>query len=469
MDILSKSIPKKSALSLYVALTPLVFLIGTFFYVLTGSLIPVMCSFLIAYGVTVIFTIAYFGGLSIYAIFLYTSAFFIYDCFVFTIFSDKNFLIQHFPKNYAFDAEVGFTFLVASFLCIYTMHITYCFVKKRKVRKFCTEAKTIAIQKIGKGLMFIAIVPVFTKLIIQIKYVVANGYLSIFTGALAELRYPFWTTGAFSIFNTGYYLFLAGNPTRKGFFRWSVLFFAVAISISLKGQRGPVLAVLVFLAYWYTKKYEIKIKPRYILYLAVFILFVVIGMGQIRNGYGSKKKINSKLQTLTLASDALYSQTNSKAVPMLVIRGDLKWHRYPFIFSPIMYRVNTLLHPTAGQTEDYLQYYNDISSVTMANISKSAYARGSGYGGAFLAESYDCGKFIGVIGWSLLLALFMAFCDFSDLKLSAKLIVIIAFILKDIATLPRGRMFGFMSDVQVPLLCYLLMALAPTVKCIKSK
>ncbi|AEE17064.1 O-antigen polysaccharide polymerase Wzy [Treponema brennaborense] len=449
------------AFQLYLVGMPIIFLLSLFFYVFfDDNIYALMTGFLFIFTITVVYAIRYFGIMSLYSIFLYTSTFFLYNCFWFSLFDkSKDFLMQTFPIRHFIDISVGVKFIFCCILLTYVMHITYCLINKKRLKDLQIVKHQLNYEKVGIGIMLIFLLPSIVKLYIQLIYVQKYGYLTVFTGDLSLIKYPIWTAGANLLFITGYSLFVASNPSKNKFIIYSVLVFFIMIFSGMKGQRGIVLGPLVGLLYWYFKKYSKKIRIRTLISLFVFIISFTYLLGTIRNLYGHNSDVSSSdVRVLDLVSDVLYSQTTSRCVPMKIIEGDLPYHNYPFIFSPFFSYLNYFLYPSKGQTVVSVEKYNDISQVVMYSISPSAHFAGKGYGGAFIAEAYDCGGFFGIIFWGIILAIFIAFCDFTNLNIRNKYIPFLFLVILNFAMLPRNRLFTIFDAhfVKLFVLCMLI-------------
>ena len=448
----------------YLSLSPCIFLISFFGTVYANSLNPIMFGFVIFYVYTMLFSIRFFGLLSLYCIFLYTSAFFIYDCFFFTLFFDENFLLQTFPVRLRFDEKVGFIFIIVCFVSVYVMHISYCLIDKKRYKRINVLTRNNDLNKFGKFLMLVFFVPVIVKLMIQFNYVRIHGYLSIYRGGLEEISYPFWTAGSFIFFISGYCLFLASGPYKKEYLVFSIMCFFVYFANSLKGQRGGFLAVLLYLIYYYTKHFNVKLRLKKILLMGVFFIAFILILGNLRNSYGGNKKNNTKINTKELIGKTLYTQTTTRAVPMHVIKGGLKYHNYPFIFSSFTKPFLRYKYPSeSGQTDLIAQKYNKSTAVITYNVSRAAYLNGNGLGSSFIAEAYDCFGFFGLIVFSVILSWFFVFCDFSRVNPKRIFVPILFFIIQNIPILPRANIFRFLDTDPVAIIFAYILFLVGTI------
>ncbi len=447
----------QTSFELYAVIVPLVFFVSLLETSFSNDLKPMMFGFLISFYYTVLFTIRYYGVLTLYSIFLYTSAFFIYDCFFFTLFYGEDFLLQYFPHRYRFDEKVGFIFIVACYLSVYAMHISYCLFNKRKYRT-ASLSTDVNLYKVGVFVMLCFFIPTLVKSIIQFNFIKAHGYTALFTDSFSEISYPFWTAGSFIFFISGYCVFLASNPSRKQFLIYTFLCIVVYFSNALKGQRLAIISVSIYCLYYYSRHFNIKISIKKLLLFLCAALSLITLLGTVRSSYGSQKSSQTKMNLDELVANVIYGQTTSRAVPLLVIKGDLEYHKYPFFISPLFQPILGLIYRgDNGQTDLSAQKFNNISQVTMYNVSKSAHLKGSGYGGAFLAEAYDCFGLLGVMAFSVLLARFLVFIDFSRMKIKRVWIPFIFFALINVIGLARGRTFGMFMEWTKILFAYVLL------------
>ena len=149
--------------------------------------------------------------------------------------------------------------------------------------------------------------------------------------------------------------------------------------------------------------YSVKFNLKKIVVFIVFIVVLIIGLEKIRDGDVSNKT-NKSISPYKAVENMLFYQTTSRAVPLLVMSKNLEYHEYPFIFSPLTKYINQIIYPTKGQSRISAEKYNNISAVTMVNVSMNSYLNGLGYGSAFLAEAYDFFGYFGVIIFSILLS-----------------------------------------------------------------
>lgn len=448
--------------AVYLFSAPFLFLFSYVLFNITNSLYPLLVGFTITYIWTLIYAIRKFGLFSLYCLFLYTSVFFIYSIvFAEVLFphSDFDFLTITWPCPYEFDLDVGVKFIIASFIQTYVMHIVFCFHAKKsksKSRKLNVKYEYPVFVKTGIAIVFIFMIPCLLKSILQVKYVIQHGYSSIFLGGVSDINYPFWMRGAFTGVMAGYCVFLAGNPRKKIFKIVTFIYLFLNLVNALKGARALVICSIIICAYWYYKKYNVKISLKKYILVGFLIIALILGLDSIRNVYGGKN-INSDYSSSFVESsiETLVSQSRSRVVPMLVIEGDLEYRNYPFVFSPLLLPYYSYKYGS-GQTDEIAKNTNDISNVTMYHLSKIAYSNGVGCGGSFLAEAYDFYGVFGVIVFSCILSVCLAKIDCSSLNFKYFSIPFVFQFLLSIPMMPRNRLLGFMSNYISIVLSYFI-------------
>lgn len=452
---------KKFRFYFYITIYPFIFLIAFLLYTINCQLDYMIGGFILCFLWTLIYCIIRFGLLSLYSIFLYTSAFFIYNCFPMTLFGNKNFLIQTFPKKYSFDESIGLIFIICCYISVYFVHIGYLIKgKKQPVGKVLISYENNKLyEKFGILLMLLFFIPLIYKTSIQLKAVIQYGYAAIYTGLLGKLSYPFWTIGSSLFFNSGYYIFLASKPSPKKFLLFSMLLLCTSLFSSMKGGRGDFLALLLSIIYYYSRVYKVKIQFHKLILVIVFIISFTIILGNIRTGYGNKNKEKNEEKDISLlVESALWSQTTTRAVPMLIIKDNLRYHSYPFFFYPITSIFNHLIYKVPEASQFGLEHFNNPSLVLISNISKKSGLNGFGYDSAFLGEAYEFGGYIGITFFSLLLGFFLAMFDFSNfLKIKNELVPIFFILILTIPRLPRKPILCSFDYLNTLIIVYFLL------------
>jgi oligosaccharide repeat unit polymerase len=402
--------------------------------------------FLLFYCITVVKSIYLFGFLSLYSIYLYAGAFFIYSRFFFDLIGYKSFLyVSIFGVVRNFKNNTGFILICICFLSHYVMDMIYIFSVFRK-RRIIKEIKhNNIVQSIGLVVMFVVFPVILYKFYIQFMYIRSHGYEVLYNGNMLEnVSMPVWTFGSVSLFTFGYLLVLVSRPSKRFFLLSSVLYLGAMLFDSLKGQRSVFLTSVITVIFFYRKLYPGK---KISLKLIVSLFLLLVSFSVFITTLRSNTKL-SRMDVKTLVFGLFYSQGVSIVLPLIIIEdGDtLKYHSYPFIFSPLFYRYYQTVYPTtAWQSVIKLKRYNGLHDIASYKWTPKGYLNGNGLGSAFLAEMYDCGGILGIIFWSAVAALVFNFIERFLLK-NIVCVVMFWFLIKSITYLPRNRFFGSFFD-----------------------
>jgi oligosaccharide repeat unit polymerase len=213
---------------------------------------------------------------------------------------------------------------------------------------------------------------------------------------------------------------------------------------SLGGGRGALISGMLSILYIYCHFYKKRMPIKNLFVFLLLVIVASIGLDFSREG---KKFSNISVGKLLI--NFFYEQGNTVAVPFVIIEanGELEYRNYPFIFTPVFISISRILYPTPNeQTQLYLEKYNSMGSIVINKLNSGAYRYGAGLGGSFIAEMYDCGGFLGVIFWSIMLALLIVMVE-KKIMISNYNIPIYWYIIGSIIILPRGNFFGFLNSI----------------------
>ena len=457
------NVNKRSFFNFYVVFSACLFCIGLALTEFLVDLQPIMTTFFVVYILTLIYSINAFGWLSLYCIYLYTSAFFMYDCIFLSLLSSSPsaFLFQDFPVRYSFSEDVGKVFIICCFLTVYFGHISFCLFSRKKS---CTGKNQDRLQNLqyvhkfeqfGVYIFLIALIPVCTKILIQLQFVMNYGYPAIYTKKFEQLQYPIWCTGAFLIFNTGYLIILAANPSKKKFILYTILYFLIILLNGLKGGRAGVVVLLVVSLYWYKQKYGMKVNILKLFFFLILVFFFIAFITTLRESYEGRSSFRDH-SLWEKIYQILWQGTTSRAVPMLIIQGDLKYHPFPFLFSPFTDRIFDLIYGYKAATMDLIQTYNEPSVVLISNVSLAAGLSGSGYGSAFIGEAFEIGGYFGIILFTILFSYFLFFLERKSFTMKNLHIPLCYTLISSIPRAPRKEIFQFIRfDLNTMIVCYM--------------
>jgi hypothetical protein len=434
---------KRQITVFYMFFMPFLFLASLFLGNITGreiNFFPVLVCFLFFYMFTTLKAIYYYGVLSLYPIYLYTAFFFIYSRFYFHLTGYESFLTINFPVTHYFSDKVGVIFISAVFISHYIMDCVIYFRplttgNSNKIRP------SPLIGQWGTGFMLFAFPVAVYKLYLGLLYVKQYGYLAIYSGQYPEINMPIWTRGSGTIFLIGYLMVLCSYPPRKKYILASVFFLVYLLIGSLRGGRGEFITYIVAIIYIYHKFYHKKISLYKTITVFLFIIAFSIMIGTSRE---TRWDNGSVMRAGDLLIQFFYGQGTSIGSPLTAIEasGQFENHSFPFIFSPLVYPFLSILYPNKGQTQILLEKYNDLGSISTHYLSPAAYFYGYGIGRTFIAEMYDFGGFLGIVFWSIMLALLILKTEKNFLR-NRWCIIFYFGVIKTIIYLPRNVFFVF--------------------------
>ena len=456
------SLKRKKILYSYILSSPILFTIGLFFSTLYHTPFPFMLAFSFLYLFTILYSIKKFGLMSLYTIYTFTSAFFMYDCIFMTLmFSDKNFLVQTFPVKYTFSIDIGMKFLICCFIAVFSSHVSYCFFFKKdnkglQIRTLIKGSKSI--KKIAVFLCILFAFPLAYKIYLQLSFVRSHGFSAVYTSGFTNIKYPFWCSGAFLLFNSAYYIFLATKPSKKEFLFVTSIYIFMYVFNSLKGGRGGIIALFVVTFYLLVKEYKITVNIKKVICFFIFIIFFIMGITSIRQSYEVNTVQNkTSVSVGKVIKELLWDQTTSRAVPMLIMRGNLKYHPYPFLFTPITERFITIFHKYKAASIESIENLNDPSIVLIANVQMYGALTGRGYGSALLGEAYECYGIIGIVFFYVLVSFIISVLEARCLNFRGIFIPFFYVLLTTIPIIPRKEILQLLKyNLNSLVVCYIL-------------
>jgi oligosaccharide repeat unit polymerase len=402
---------------------------------------PLLFGFLIFYAITIIKSIYLFGFFSVYSIYLYAGVFFIYSRFFFDLIGYENFLyVTAHGTSRTFTPTTGFILLCICFLSHYVMDLTYSFLSLSKKEVIIKEINhNDALRAIGIISIFALLPVVLYKLYLQYMYVKSHNYLVIFNGDMAEnVKMPFWTYGSGTLFLTAYLLVIISRPSKNVFLMCSFLYLFSMLFSSLRGQRNIFLTNLVAVIFFHMKLYPKKRPP---LKLLMSLLLILVSFS-IFMGYLRENNKLSRVDINKLVFNLFYGKGGTILLPLIIIEdgNTLKYHPYPFIFSPLLSLYYKTVYPTIGQSTILVRRYNSLDYVITYKWAPGRFLEGNGLGSSVLAEMYDCGGIAGVIFWSFIAALFFYFIERFVLR-NIPCLVLSWFSVVTISWFPRNSFF----------------------------
>ncbi|MCI6480672.1 MAG: O-antigen polysaccharide polymerase Wzy family protein [Spirochaetia bacterium] len=451
----------------YVVSMPALVFLGVVlgFWTQPYSFIPACFCFIIFYFSTVIRAIKNYGLFSLYAIYLYTSFFFIYSRLFFSLFGIIDFLYVDFPGHYYFSEKTGIVFIIGSFISFYLLDIFYCIKRyeyEKKVATFYTThlIYSSSIERLGICLMLLSFLPISYKLYLEFQVIKDVGYVAMYTGALDNLVYPVWTRGSGTIFYVGFLLLIMSYP-RKSLYIFGSLFFTLfRIFDALKGGRGALIVSILAIIFFYQQFYGVRINFKKFFLLALLLSLFASFTGTYRTTKNTQGTLSFKQ-----LGNFFINQSISVGSPLAVIEfrdEQEEFRQYPYIFSVLMAPYYNLVSPETARTPSIERLYtrNEMESISTYIYSEETYLAGFGIGASFLGEMFDCFGFGGISFWSFMLGYLLLLVDKMKYK-SRFYIPFVWFVVCSVIFLPRGHFFDFIYSgyfyfILIEFLCFLI-------------
>ena len=375
----------------------------------------------------------YLNWLNSYMIFLYTTFLFNFTRIFLDIVNYREFGWATKFANFYFFYNVRHEIIDVFIIVLLATHLGFILGIFNETEQELKSGITLKSNKIytdfGMFLFFISYPALAYKMFIQLRIILKAGYEAYYTGILKGVDYPFFTKGSGTIMTIGFLIFLISVPSKKKFLTVSTLYLMVKLLDSFKGARAIFLTQLLFIMWYYTKVYRIKIKLKTMVKL---ISFTVI-FSQVLVSVRSKKIFSLDL------INSIYNFLFSQGVSYLVLGYTINFKDrivgqgpYPYIFQGIFgfkpQSMETLV--TTNSIADKLTYF----------LNSRAYLKGEGIGSNYIAEMYDMGYF-----WVIVISLLLGFTIVKYERYVVKnrfLLLTSYYFIPNLFYIPRGSFFG---------------------------
>lgn len=288
------------------------------------------------------------------------------------------------------------------------------------------------------------------KYFLQFKFVLANGYLSLYNGAIQSVKYPFWTYGSGFLVEMSFAVFLASMPKKRTYLIYSSIFMLLQVLDVLKGGRSKLFLPLMFVIWFYYKFYAKSFKvnlPKLIFYGVALIL-----VSQALLMFRDSNNVVFELGSFSSLFVIFFEQQGVS----LLVPGYLIHYKTEFINESLPY----ILYPLnifdnfSVQSIEYVRQTLSLGSKLTYFLAPEDYLDGQGIGSSYIAELYDLGYW-GVFIGSMILG--VLFNKFDKLILSNRYIVFLSYIFfESIAYMPRASFFPSLKVVLSASVIYLL-------------
>jgi oligosaccharide repeat unit polymerase len=300
-----------------------------------------------------------------------------------------------------------------------------------------------SVGKIGIFLFILIFPIILAKNYIQFSFVLAHGYLSIFSGEMDKINYPLYMTGASSIFDISIMLILVSKPNKKLFLIVAIFYLFVQLINSFTGGRGRFILSILFIIWYYYKVYDLKIKIRSIVYFLIFIILFSQTISALRSN-----------QDISLNKNPLYSFFYEQGTSILVL-GHMVNSKDKFVNTGAPYILAGLNFNTGSNTIKHLKETNSLASELTYFLSPQSYLNGYGIGSSFLGELYD----LGILGTLIITCLLGGFIVWFDANIMNKpsLFFFSMLIVQQILWMPRGSLLPEYKRIIVFLIAFLIL------------
>lgn len=384
---------------------------------------------------------------SVYSLFLITSFVFNYGRFFLELITSYHFNVTDLFHHVEIlsSEKIELLQLIISYLLF--SFLAFVIFYKGKTLKLEFDSRKYNAARL---IMLVILAPLTYNYIIELKYIVTNGYLSLFTGEMRTNTNSILPAILPRIMMFAYFLLLSAMPSKDQFIKYSLLFMAVLFVDALKGQRGEFLLTMIFMVWFYCNFYSRKLNYKLIVFLFLFTLVFSEAISSIRKGDNISFNGIINAPFTFIESNGL-----SVNIPLYLIKyeKELESKSVPYFFAPIndyFYRVfvdRDVYY--RGPSSELLEVSNYLSFHVINFVNTDSYYQGYGTGTSYLAELYDLGKkFIGGI---CLFFIVMMILKLEKLAGSRRYILFLSpIIIPNFIYMPRGSFLKFIDNA-IPL------------------
>lgn len=330
-----------------------------------------------------------------------------------------------------------------------------CWTKKSNEYIFSDEKIINFLSKLLIILTLI-VISVNIKKIIDVKVL---GYLAIYKG---ELKEGILEKIVLTIYPIFMYIYMGYLPlkSKKVYFIFFG-YFLVNLTVSLQGGRTAILGAIIFLVWFLTRYYSLKISllKNFFVFLVLIFLYDFITIKRIypninyinwisENGFSIFEKIKILLyeqgQSITLIG--YYKDFSNKIEELKQVPYILQ-----FLFEPvriIYYRINNL--QTVNDV-GFMKISNNLQQQLTYIVAPENFLIGQGVGGSYIVELLDLGGYLAVFFGNAILIYFILnwennFKGYSPLKR-----IVIIYIFSSLVFITRGNFINisFLKILQI--------------------
>lgn len=414
----------------------------------------------IAYLLILAYSYRKYGAFNLYVLFLFTMFIFIYARVFLDLLGVKDIGEGEYMDPVYFSLDIQFelfSLLIISLLCI---HLGHSYRTPDDAQESFAYEHSPALEWWSLFFFILSLPGTCYKYLLELKVILANGYLALFDGTLAAITYPIWTAGSGTVFISSYAVFLSSRPSKKKFLIVSAAFFFLNFLNMLKGSRSKIFVPLLFLLWLYFTFYKDKPTIRFWKLALLGGLSIVFSQWMVVHRVGSDVIILSEVLKLFLIQQGF----------SILVLGYMIYYKHifvnqslPYLFGPLM-----LWGMGSGQSFEVVQQTHLLSHKLTYFLNPNHYLNGSGVGSSFLGEFYD----LGIVAFVILslLAGYLIAHVVSYVKQKRFFFVLAFFWVQAFIYMPRSSFFPLMVEVLPCILFYWVVCkLAKEVGIIKVK
>lgn len=243
------------------------------------------------------------------------------------------------------------------------------------------------LYRLGFALMALSLPAVLFESWLQFRYIQSAGYLALYVDGVPSSP---WANYFFYPFYFGFGLAFTFARKRADFL-WPAAFYLAAATLdSLKGARGAVLVPLLFVAWYYSSRFNVNVRLGVVARNMSLLVGLFVFLTYQRD---STLFANGAGQFLI---DALSTQGRSLQLTVLYQQNAEEIARYgdKMVLSNLLIPFIAIIHPEvreAAQSMDQVLYSNNLKHILTYVLSPSYYFAGGGTGGVYTIELIEAG------------------------------------------------------------------------------
>ncbi|MHA8083437.1 O-antigen polysaccharide polymerase Wzy [Aquirufa sp. A-Brett2-15D] len=270
--------------------------------------------------------------------------------------------------------------------------------------------------KVGSILMTTSLPFIVLLIVFQIQYLLEAGYLSIYNGDIANVKYPipFLTYVTYPFFY-GFCLICSAVPSKKIFNRFFIILLCISIFESFKGGRFSLVSPILYFFWFSTLVYHTNFKLKKLLIPFILLISLISFLTLNRDKSENSVDVNK------VAFSIIASQGRSVQLFSLYLDNKPQVEKYGkyMITSNLLLPYLVIKYPSKifqSQNTESVMISNNFKDIITYVLSPDYYLSGGGMGGTYIVELYELGLLF-CIFFSLIFGIFLY--NFSNLTINS--------------------------------------------------